>query len=121
MVASNKELLKRRKERNRYNLLKKSKNMLRLSVHRSNFNIYAQIIDDVKGKTLVAASTLEKDLRKSIKYGGNIKAAKEVGELVAKRAIEAGVKKVVFDRGGFLFHGRVRALAEAAREKGLKF
>ncbi len=121
MVATNKKLLKRRKERNRYNLSKKSKSLLRLSIHRSNFNIYAQVIDDVKGKTIASASTLEKDLRKSLKYGGNIQAAKEVGELVAKRAIKAGVEKVVFDRGGFLFHGRVRALAEAAREQGLKF
>ena len=121
MVATNKELLKRRRERNRYNLLKKSKNILRLSVHRSNFNIYAQVINDAEGKTVAAASSVEKDLRKSLKYGGNIKAAKEVGELLAKRAMEAGVKQVVFDRGGFLFHGRVKALAEAAREKGLKF
>ena len=91
----------------------------RLSVFRSNSNIFAQIIDDEEGKTLVAASTLDKELK--LKNGSNIEASTKVGELVAKRAIKAGIKKVVFDRGGYLYHGRVKALAEAARNEGLEF
>jgi len=91
----------------------------RLNVFRSAKHIYAQIIDDEQGKTLVAASTLDKAA--GIEYGGNIEAAKKVGALVAERALEKGIKKVVFDRGGYLYHGRVKALADAAREKGLEF
>lgn len=93
----------------------------RLNVYRSNKNIYAQIIDDVAGVTLVSASTLDKELRDGVGNGGSVQAARQVGELVAKRAIEKGVSTVVFDRGGYLYHGRVQALAEAAREAGLQF
>lgn len=93
----------------------------RLSVFRSAQHIYAQVIDDVEGRTLAQASTLDKDLRGSLKSGGNKKAAEEVGKLVGQRAVKAGVDTVIFDRGGYLFHGRVKALAEAARESGLKF
>lgn len=91
----------------------------RLSVFRSDRHIYAQIIDDVAGRTLAAASTLEADLRSA--YGGNKEAAKKVGALLARRAQEAGITRVVFDRGGFKYHGRVQALADAAREGGLEF
>lgn len=92
----------------------------RLNVYRSLKHIYAQVIDDVKGVTLVAASTLDPQLE-SLKYGGNAEAAKAVGNLIAQRCLEKGIEKVVFDRGGNLYHGRVKALAEGAREKGLKF
>ena len=91
----------------------------RLNVFRANANITAQIIDDTKGVTLVSASTLEKDLK--IKNGGNVEAAKLIGAEIAKRAKKAKIKEVVFDRGGYLYHGRVKALAEAARENGLEF
>ena len=91
----------------------------RLNVYRSNQNIYAQLIDDMNGTTLTSASTVDKDLK--LEAAGNIEAAKQVGELIAKRAIDKGYKSVVFDRGGYLFHGRVKALAEAAREAGLEF
>ena len=93
----------------------------RLSVFRSSKHIYVQIIDDVKGITVASASSIEKDMRGSMKTGANIDAAKAVGKLVAQRAIEKGVKEVVFDRGGYLYHGRVKALADAAREGGLQF
>jgi len=91
----------------------------RLNVFRSNKHIYAQIIDDMKAVTLVSASTLDKEF--DLESTGNIEAAKKVGELVAKRALAKGIKKVVFDRGGYLYHGRVKALADAAREAGLEF
>ena len=91
----------------------------RLSVHRSGKHIYAQVIDDVKGVTLASASSLEKDMR--AKTGANVDAAKAVGTLVAKRAVEKGVKDVVFDRGGYRYHGRIKALGDAAREGGLNF
>jgi len=93
----------------------------RLSVFRSAKHIYAQLIDDEKGITLASASTLDKELRGKITNGGNVEAARQVGELIARRAKEKGVAKVVFDRGGYLYHGRVRALADAAREGGLEF
>ena len=93
----------------------------RLNVFRSLSNIYVQIIDDKAGKTLVSASTLDESLKSKVKYGGNIDAAKAVGTLVAKRAQEAGISTVVFDRGGYIYHGRVQAIAEAAREGGLVF
>jgi large subunit ribosomal protein L18 len=93
----------------------------RLSVHRSSKHIYAQIIDDASGKTLAAASSLEKDLKGSLKTGADKAAAAAIGKLVAERAVKAGVTTVVFDRGGYLFHGRVKALADAAREGGLSF
>ena len=91
----------------------------RLTVFRSSKHIYAQVIDDGKGSTVAAASSLEKDMR--AKTGANVDAAKAVGKLVAQRAIEKGVKSVVFDRGGYLYHGRIKALADAAREGGLQF
>jgi large subunit ribosomal protein L18 len=93
----------------------------RLSVFRSSKHIYAQIIDDVKGQTLASASSMEKTMRDGGKTGANIDAAKAVGKLVAERAVEKGVKEVVFDRGRYLYHGRVKALADAAREGGLSF
>ena len=93
----------------------------RLSIFRSSKHIYAQVIDDVKGLTLAAASSMEKTLRDGGKTGANIDAAKAVGKLVAERATEKGIKEVVFDRGRFLYHGRVKALADAAREGGLSF
>jgi large subunit ribosomal protein L18 len=93
----------------------------RLSVHRSSKNIYAQIIDDAKGVTLAAASTLDASLKESLKTGADKAAAEAVGKLVAERAVAAGVKEVVFDRGRFIYHGRVKALADAAREGGLEF
>lgn len=94
-------------------------NVPRLNVFRSNGNIFAQIIDDEKGVTLVSASSIDKDLK--LENGGNIEAATKVGTLLAKRAKEAKIKEVVFDRGGYLYHGRVKALADAARENGLEF
>ena len=93
----------------------------RLNVFRSLNNIYAQVINDVTGETIAAASSLDKDLKGSIAYGGNLEGAKAVGTAIANRAKEKGVEKVVFDRGGYLYHGRVAALAEAAREAGLVF
>ena len=93
----------------------------RLCVFRSNKNISAQIIDDVNGTTLVAASSLDEELKAQIEYGGNKDAAKMVGEALGKRALEKGIEEVCFDRGGFLYHGRVAALADGAREAGLKF
>ncbi|MBI4733225.1 MAG: 50S ribosomal protein L18 [Rubrobacteridae bacterium] len=93
----------------------------RLSVFRSTNHIYAQVIDDVNGVTLASAGTADKEVKAKISSGGNIDAAKAVGEVVAKRALEKKVNVVVFDRGGFLYHGRVKALADAAREAGLKF
>ena len=93
----------------------------RLSVFRSSKQIYAQIIDDAKGVTIAAASTLEKDLKAKLKTGADVAAATAVGKLVAERAVKAGVKTIVFDRGSYMFHGRVKALAEAAREGGLEF
>ena len=111
----------KRKLRNRMNLKKHNAGRPRLSVHRSGMHIYAQVIDDVKGVTLAAASTMEKDIKAAKKTGANIAAATAVGKLVAERAVKAGIKEVVFDRGAFLYHGRVKALAEGAREAGLKF
>jgi len=93
----------------------------RLNVFRSSRHIYAQLIDDHSGNTLVAASSLEPTLRAEIPYGGNKEAAKIVGALLARRAVDKGIKEVVFDRGGYLYHGRVRELAEGARENGLIF
>lgn len=111
----------RRAQRNRSKLRKSMGGKLRLSVARSGKNISAQIIDDEKGITLASASTLEKDVRAELTSTGTIEAAQKVGNLLAQRAQKAGVEDVVFDRGGFVFHGRVKALADAAREGGLKF
>ena len=93
----------------------------RLNVFRSSKNIYAQVINDYTGETLVAASSLDPDLRASSPYGGNKDAARKVGELLGRRAVDKGIKDVVFDRGGYLYHGRVKELAEGARESGLYF
>lgn len=93
----------------------------RLSVFRSDKHIYAQIIDDTNATTLVAASSVEKEVKDKVKVTGNVEAAKAVGDLVAKRAVEKGITMVVFDRGGFLYHGKIKALADAAREAGLQF
>lgn len=110
----------RRRARVRKPLKDRSSGRLRLSIFRSDKNIYAQIIDDQKGVTLVAASSIEKELRSRPK-GGKKAAAAEVGKLVAERAKKAGVKDVVFDRGGYRYHGRIKALADGAREAGLNF
>lgn len=117
---ASKESTQRRASRVRRQLKKVSGDRLRLSVHRSSKHIYAQIIDDSKGHTIAAASTLEKDL-KGLKTGADTAAAAAVGKLVAERAVKAGVKEVVFDRGPYIYHGRVKALADAAREAGLSF
>ncbi|MBQ6589026.1 MAG: 50S ribosomal protein L18 [Butyrivibrio sp.] len=93
----------------------------RLAVFRSNNHVYAQVIDDVAGKTLVSASTLEKDIKAELKNTDDIEAATKIGDVVAKRALEKGIKAVVFDRGGYIYHGKVEALAEAARKAGLEF
>lgn len=118
-ISSQKDLHARRARRVRYMLRKQANGRPRLSVHRSGRHIYAQIIDDSQGVTLAAASTLDKALKSD--KGVSVDIAKAVGELIAKRAKEAKVQRVVFDRGGFLFHGRVKALADAAREAGLDF
>ncbi|MCK6451013.1 MAG: 50S ribosomal protein L18 [Alphaproteobacteria bacterium] len=120
-MASAEERFERRKRRLRTDIRRKSSGRPRLSVHRSDRHIYAQVIDDVAGRTLAAASSLDKDLRAKLKTGADVEAAKEVGRLLASRAVAAGVKAVVFDRGGYMFHGRVKALADAAREGGLSF
>lgn len=116
-----KESTQRRAQRIRRQIKKVAGDRPRLSVHRSSKNIYAQIIDDSKGHTIAAASTLEKDLRGSLKTGADAAAAAAVGKLIAERAVKAGIKQVVFDRGAFIYHGRVKALADAAREGGLDF
>jgi large subunit ribosomal protein L18 len=116
---ANLSLFDRRRRRVRSALRKRSTDKPRLSVHRSGRHIYAQVIDDAAGKTLAAASTLDKDLKG--KTGATKDGAAQVGKTLAERAKAAGVSRVVFDRGGFLFHGRVKALADAAREGGLEF
>jgi len=120
-MFTSRELFIRRRRRNRASIAKLAGGKPRLSVHRSSKNIYAQIIDDNSGATIVAASTLDRELRGSLKSGANIAAASAIGKLVAERAMKQGISNVVFDRGGFIYHGRVRALADAAREAGLKF
>ena len=120
MTAIN-ELFDRRRSRVRRVLATRAAGRPRLSVHRSSKHIYAQVIDDAQGKTVAAASTMEKDLKGSMKSGANKEAAAAVGKLIAERAIKAGIKAVVFDRGGYLYHGRVKALADAARDGGLSF
>mgnify|MGYP004630970155 FL=1 len=115
------ELFQKRKGRVRSALKKAANGKMRLSVFRSNMHVYAQIIDDAKGATIASASTLEKEVRDQIKKSSNIEAASFIGKLVAERAIKAGVSEVIFDRGGYIYHGRVKALADAAREAGLKF
>ena len=121
MSEKAKALFLRRRQRVRRNLRRAGNNRPRLSVFRSSKHIYAQVIDDRKGETLASASSMEKDMRGSLKTGANIEAAKAVGKLVAERASAKGIKDVVFDRGGYIFHGRIKALADAAREGGLNF
>lgn len=120
-MATSDELFDRRKRRLRISLRRKAVARPRLSVFRSSKHIYAQVIDDAKGVTLAAASSLDTDLKSKLKTGADVGAAKEVGRLVAERALKAGIKEVVFDRGGYIFHGRIKALADAAREGGLSF
>jgi large subunit ribosomal protein L18 len=111
----------RRRQRARTALKKVANGRPRLSVHRSSANIYAQVIDDSTGRTVASASTLDEAFKKAGKSGNNIAAATEIGRLVAEAAVKSGVKQVVFDRGGYIYHGRVKALAEAARDAGLEF
>ena len=111
----------RRRANVRRNVRRAAGKRARLSVFRSSKHIYAQVIDDADGRTLASASSLEKEMRESLKTGANIEAAKTVGKRLAERAVAKGVKEVVFDRGGYLYHGRVKALADAAREGGLDF
>jgi large subunit ribosomal protein L18 len=111
----------RRKARVRRAVRKAANGRPRLSVHRTHKQIYAQVIDDAKGVTLASASTLEKDIRSGIKSGANVAAAAQIGKVIAERAVKVGVTEVVFDRGAYLYHGRVKALADAAREAGLQF
>ena len=120
-MASNNASTLRRKARVRRSIRARAYGKPRLSVHRSSKQIYAQIIDDEKGTTLVAASSLEKDQRSALKSGANVDAARTIGKLLAERAMKAGLKDVVFDRGAYMYHGRVKALAEGAREGGLNF
>ena len=119
MALSKRELFQKRRLRNRNKMRAMANGRPRLSVHRASKNISVQLIDDVNGVTLAAASSLEKDL--GFVGKNNVEAAAKVGAAIAERAKQAGVEEVYFDRGGFLFHGRVKALADAAREGGLKF
>ncbi|MBM3588511.1 MAG: 50S ribosomal protein L18 [Alphaproteobacteria bacterium] len=120
-MASKLDLQERRKRRLRYQIRMKSGGRPRLSVFRSGKHIYAQVIDDAAGRTVAAASSLEKTMRKALKTGADTSAASAVGKLIAERAMAAGVTAVVFDRGPYLYHGRVKALADGAREGGLSF
>jgi len=120
-MAKDNQATARRKARVSRSVKARAYGKPRLSVFRSSKQIYCQIIDDAAGRTLVAASSMEKSNRESLKTGATVEAAKLVGKQVAERAIEAGIKDVVFDRGAYMFHGRVKALAEGAREAGLNF
>ncbi len=120
-MSAHDNTFQRRRARVRRQIMKVSSGRPRLSVFRSSKHIYAQVIDDTKGVTLASASSIDKDLKGKLAKGTDKAAAAEVGKLVAARATAAGVKDVVFDRGGYNFHGRVKALADAAREAGLKF
>ncbi len=115
------KMYEKREARVRTALKAAANGKMRLSVFRSSKNIYAQIIDDVKGATIASASTLDKEVRANITKSSDIEAAKYVGKVVAERAVKNGVSEVVFDRGGYAYHGRVKALADSAREAGLKF
>ncbi|RMD49247.1 MAG: 50S ribosomal protein L18 [Alphaproteobacteria bacterium] len=119
MAKTKREQFLKRRLRVRNKLRRTANGRPRLSVHRSNKNLYAQIIDDTRGVTLAAASTLEKDL--GLVGRNNVEAARKLGAVLAERALKAGVSECTFDRGGFLYHGRIKALADAAREGGLKF
>jgi len=120
-MKRNREFYRKKRHRRVRKKIKGTFERPRLSVYRSLSHIYAQIIDDTKGHTLVSASSLELVREKKISYGGNKEAAYEVGKLLAEKALEKGIKKVVFDRGGYLYHGRVEALAKGAREGKLEF
>ena len=120
-MSKSKALFARRKARTRFQVKTRGHGRARLTVFRSGRHIYAQVIDDDAGKTVAAASTLDKDVKGKVKTGGDKDAAATVGRLLAARAVAQGVTAVVFDRGGYLFHGRVKALADAAREGGLQF
>jgi large subunit ribosomal protein L18 len=120
-MSESQELRQRRRTRLRFKLRRHASSRPRLSVFRSERHIYAQVIDDAAGRTLAAASTLDRELRPTLKTGADKAAAAAVGKLVAERAKAAGVTAVVFDRGSYLYHGRVKALADAAREGGLAF
>ncbi|MEA2777118.1 MAG: large subunit ribosomal protein [Acetobacteraceae bacterium] len=120
-MSAKHDLAVRRKSRLRYQIKQKSHGRPRLSVFRSGKNMYAQVIDDTQVKTVAAASTLDADLKAALKTGADKAAAAAVGKLVAERALAAGIKQVVFDRGSYLYHGRVKTLADAARETGLDF
>ena len=120
-MSENKDLRQRRRVRLRFQLRRKAGGRPRLSVFRSGKHIYAQVVDDAQGRTLAAASSLDRALREALKTGADKAAAVAVGKLVAERAIAAGVTAVVFDRGAYLYHGRVKALADAARAGGLAF
>jgi large subunit ribosomal protein L18 len=120
-MMKSKDLFARRQARTRARLRKFAVGRPRLSVFRSSKQIYAQVIDDASGRTLVAASTLDQSLKAALKTGADLSAAAAVGKLIAERAKAAGIEAVVFDRGGYIYHGRVKALADAAREGGLNF
>ncbi len=120
-MLSSRQMFEKRRARNRTSLKKNGNGQPRLSVHRSSRHIYAQIIDDATSATLASASTLDADFRKGSKTGADKNAASAVGKLIGERAVGKGVKTVVFDRGGYMYHGRVKALADAAREAGLEF
>ena len=117
----NRSEMRRKKHRKIRNRFTGTPERPRLAVYRSNNHMYAQIIDDVAGNTLVAASTLEKDVKAELEKTNNVAAAAFLGTIIAKRALEKGISKVVFDRGGFIYHGKIKALADAAREAGLEF
>ena len=124
MAKKQNELFERRQKRTRYKLKKNNHGRVRLTVFRSQRHIYAQVIDDVKGVTLASASSLDAETKATLPkkdVGADTASAAAVGKAIAKRAVKAGVKEVVFDRGGYIFHGRVKALADAAREAGLSF
>ena len=121
MSTQAKRLYQRRRQRSRSRLREIGQDRPRLSVFRSSQHIYAQVIDDGRGATLAAASSLDKSLRVQLKTGAEVDAASAVGKMIAERALAAGVDRVVFDRGGYKYHGRVKALADAAREGGLAF
>ena len=121
MTAKPLRLFVRRRRRIRHGLRRLGRGRARLSVFRSGKHIYAQIIDDVTGRTLASASSIDRDLRSVLKNGATRAAAEAVGQSIAARAKEAGLSEVIFDRGGYIYHGRLKALAEAAREGGLKF
>ena len=114
-------VVRAKKHRRIRNRISGTASVPRLAVFRSNNHVYAQVIDDVNGTTLVSASTLEKDIKAELKNTDDIEAATKIGDVVAKRALEKGIKAVVFDRGGYIYHGKVKALADAAREAGLEF